>query len=57
MAIDSDGNFVCNGGGVRTLPVWTSNPQALCQASQPAPQPAQDSESSAPGWLKEMFGQ
>ena len=34
MGVDSSGNFIC-GGGVRTLPVWTTNPDALCQQSQP----------------------
>ncbi|WP_409248723.1 bifunctional glycosyl transferase/transpeptidase [Enterobacter hormaechei] len=33
MGVDSSGNFIC-GGGVRTLPVWTTNPDALCQQSQ-----------------------
>ncbi|HBM2773896.1 TPA: bifunctional glycosyl transferase/transpeptidase [Enterobacter hormaechei subsp. xiangfangensis] len=34
MGVDSSGNFIC-GGDVRTLPVWTTNPDALCQQSQP----------------------
>ncbi|HEO9969880.1 TPA: bifunctional glycosyl transferase/transpeptidase [Enterobacter hormaechei subsp. xiangfangensis] len=34
MGVDSSGNFIC-GGGVRTLPVWTTNPDALCQQNQP----------------------
>lgn len=34
MGVDSSGNFIC-GGGVRTLPVWTTNPDALCQQRQP----------------------
>ncbi|WP_370975067.1 bifunctional glycosyl transferase/transpeptidase [Enterobacter roggenkampii] len=34
MGVDSSGNFVC-GGGMRTLPVWTTNPDSLCQQSQP----------------------
>ncbi|MBJ6410353.1 bifunctional glycosyl transferase/transpeptidase [Enterobacter hormaechei] len=34
MGVDSSGNFIC-GGGVRSLPVWTNNPDALCQQSQP----------------------
>jgi penicillin-binding protein 1B len=34
MGVDSSGNFVC-GGGMRTLPVWTANPDSLCQQSQP----------------------
>lgn len=34
MGVDASGNFVC-GGGMRTLPVWTTNPDSLCQQSQP----------------------
>jgi len=34
MGVDGSGNFIC-GGGMRTLPVWTTNPDALCQQSQP----------------------
>ncbi|WP_407321673.1 bifunctional glycosyl transferase/transpeptidase [Dickeya ananatis] len=34
MTVDSSGNFICNGSAGRALPVWTDNPQALCQASQ-----------------------
>ncbi|AIN21492.1 bifunctional glycosyl transferase/transpeptidase [Enterobacter cloacae] len=34
MGVESSGNFIC-GGGVRSLPVWTTNPDALCQQSQP----------------------
>ncbi|PXY62731.1 bifunctional glycosyl transferase/transpeptidase [Enterobacter hormaechei subsp. steigerwaltii] len=34
MGVDASGNFNC-GGGMRTLPVWTTNPDALCQQSQP----------------------
>ncbi|MER2902668.1 bifunctional glycosyl transferase/transpeptidase [Enterobacter roggenkampii] len=34
MGVDSSGNFVC-GGGMRTLPVWTTNPDSLYQQSQP----------------------
>lgn len=30
MGVDDSGNFVC-GGGVRTLPVWTTDPDSLCQ--------------------------
>ncbi|URO00022.1 bifunctional glycosyl transferase/transpeptidase [Leclercia adecarboxylata] len=36
MGVDESGNFVC-GGGMRSVPVWTTNPDSLCQA--PAPQP------------------
>ncbi|CUX96884.1 bifunctional glycosyl transferase/transpeptidase [Candidatus Doolittlea endobia] len=35
IPIDYAGNFVCNGGSeMRTLPVWTDNPQSLCQLTQ-----------------------
>lgn len=36
MNIDSAGNFVCGGGGSswRTLPVWTTDANALCQQQQ-----------------------
>ena len=34
MGVDGSGNFVC-GGGMRTLPVWTTNPDSLCEQSQP----------------------
>ena len=34
MGVDSSGDFVC-GGGMRSLPVWTTNPDSLCQQSQP----------------------
>ena len=34
MGVDGSGNFIC-GGGVRNLPVWTTNPDSLCQQSQP----------------------
>ncbi|MDR7941690.1 bifunctional glycosyl transferase/transpeptidase [Enterobacter soli] len=34
LGVDDSGNFVC-GGGVRSLPVWTTNPDSLCQQSQP----------------------
>ena len=34
MGVDENGNFICGGGGMRMLPVWTTNPDALCQQSQ-----------------------
>ncbi|MEX3021187.1 bifunctional glycosyl transferase/transpeptidase [Kluyvera sp. STS39-E] len=34
MGVDDNGNFICGGGGVRMLPVWTTDPDALCQQSQ-----------------------
>ena len=36
MGVDQSGNFVC-GGGMRSVPVWTSNPDSLCQAPTPEP--------------------
>ncbi len=33
MGVDDAGNFQCAGGATRTLPVWTTNPDALCQQS------------------------
>ncbi|KAF1368277.1 bifunctional glycosyl transferase/transpeptidase [Yokenella regensburgei] len=38
MGVDDNGNFVCGGGGTRMLPVWTTDPDQLCQQSQPQPQ-------------------
>ncbi len=37
MGIDDGGNFQC-GGGFRTIPVWTTNPDSLCQIA-PVEQP------------------
>ncbi|CNJ15312.1 bifunctional glycosyl transferase/transpeptidase [Yersinia rohdei] len=57
MNIDSAGNFVCgDGGGMRSIPVWTENPQGLCQAAQPAEQAKPEGDGVA-GWIKDMFGQ
>ncbi|MEH2922620.1 bifunctional glycosyl transferase/transpeptidase [Samsonia erythrinae] len=60
MTVDPSGNFICNGSSAgRVLPVWTDNPQALCQTSQPqpsAPQEEQEGE-GVPGWIRQMFGQ
>ncbi|HDU8494509.1 bifunctional glycosyl transferase/transpeptidase [Morganella morganii] len=54
MSVNADGNFVCNGVGVtRTLPVWTTDAQALCGQQAPVQQQGEE----APGWLKEMFEQ
>ncbi|HHG8771094.1 TPA: bifunctional glycosyl transferase/transpeptidase [Raoultella planticola] len=33
MGVDSSGNFVCS-GGMRSLPVWTTNPDALCRQGE-----------------------
>ncbi|CCW32688.1 bifunctional glycosyl transferase/transpeptidase [Xenorhabdus nematophila] len=55
MSVNEDGSFNCVGTGIRTLPVWTDDPQSLCQ--QPVQQPIEDNEEEAPGWLREMFSQ
>ena len=34
MGVDDSGYFVCGGGGSRILPVWTTDPDSLCQQSQ-----------------------
>ncbi|MFJ3459479.1 bifunctional glycosyl transferase/transpeptidase [Scandinavium goeteborgense] len=34
MSVDDNGNFICNGAGMRQLPVWTTNPDQLCQQSE-----------------------
>jgi len=33
MGVDSAGNFQCSTVGYRVLPVWTKNPEGLCQQS------------------------
>lgn len=39
MAIDASGNSICGGSdNGRTIPVWTDNPQGLCQSSHMAVQ-------------------
>lgn len=38
MGVDDMGNFVCGGGGSRSLPVWTTSPETLCQQNQVQPQ-------------------
>ncbi|WP_353614971.1 bifunctional glycosyl transferase/transpeptidase [Mangrovibacter phragmitis] len=50
MSVDDMGQFQCNGGGVRTLPVWTTDPSVLCQQSQPMSQqpPAADGQQGQP---------
>ncbi|MCW2477401.1 bifunctional glycosyl transferase/transpeptidase [Candidatus Symbiopectobacterium sp. NZEC151] len=58
MTVDGGGQFICNGSAGRALPVWTENPQALCQSSQQQQQaPAQQNDSGVADWIKEMFGQ
>ncbi|MDC9606819.1 bifunctional glycosyl transferase/transpeptidase [Xenorhabdus griffiniae] len=55
MSVNEDGSFNCEGSGIRVLPVWTDDPQKLCQQS--VQQPIEENEEEAPGWLREMFGQ
>ncbi|WP_426576058.1 bifunctional glycosyl transferase/transpeptidase [Xenorhabdus stockiae] len=55
MSVNEDGSFNCAGNGIRILPIWTDDPQALCQQS--VQQPIEEGQEEAPGWLKEMFGQ
>lgn len=58
MTIDGGGQFICNGSAGRALPVWTENPQALCQSAQQQQQaPSQQNDSGVADWIKEMFGQ
>ncbi|WP_241622522.1 bifunctional glycosyl transferase/transpeptidase [Rosenbergiella australiborealis] len=71
MPIDSAGNFVCNSGSStwRSLPVWTTDPNALCQQQQQQveqqqqqlqqqeQQEQQGSQSNGvAGWIKDMLG-
>lgn len=42
MGVDDNGNFICGGGGMRQLPVWTTDPDQLCQQSQAMQQQQQD---------------
>ena len=50
VPIDSNGQWQCNGGGVRSLPAWTINPQSLCSAS-----PQAVSNQQAPSWVTDML--
>ena len=48
MGIDDAGNFMCAGGSSRTIPVWTTNPDALCQQSQALQQSNNPFDQSTP---------
>ncbi len=56
ISIDYAGNFACGGdSNMRVIPVWTDNPQSLCQASQSIaqqpnaqPQPAESQPAQQP---------
>lgn len=47
MGVDESGNFVC-GGGMRRVPVWTTNPDSLCQQAAPEPSGNPFDQSSQP---------
>jgi len=47
MGVDEGGNFIC-GGGMRRVPVWTSNPDSLCQQAAPEPTGNPFDQSSQP---------
>ena len=69
MGVDSNGNLVCS-GGVRSLPVWTTQPDALCrqgemmqqqqlqqqEANNPFNPKQQEKSDGVAGWIKDMFG-
>ncbi|MFS1539154.1 MAG: bifunctional glycosyl transferase/transpeptidase [Candidatus Phlomobacter fragariae] len=63
MRVNTDGSFNCTGGGYRILPVWTEDPEALCQLGVQSLKPnlnlneQQTNSNDAPAWVKEMFGQ
>nr|WP_318382915.1 bifunctional glycosyl transferase/transpeptidase [uncultured Enterobacter sp.] len=48
MGIDDMGNFMCSGGSMRTVPVWTTSPDTLCQQSQAQQQSNNPFDQSAP---------
>ena len=48
MGVDEMGNFMCAGGSTRTLPVWTTDPDTLCQQSQALQQSNNPFDQSAP---------
>lgn len=63
MQVTADGQLSCsNFGGGRMLPIWTDNPEGLCQASEEQA-PVWDlngnngeQQDDAPDWVKDMFG-
>ncbi|WP_353241991.1 bifunctional glycosyl transferase/transpeptidase [Providencia sp.] len=63
MQVTADGQLSCsNFGGGRMLPIWTDNPESLCQVSEnQAPEwnlngNNDEQKSDAPDWVKDMFG-
>ncbi|WP_272524974.1 bifunctional glycosyl transferase/transpeptidase [Providencia sp. PROV196] len=63
MQVTADGQLSCsNFGGGRMLPIWTDNPEGLCQVSEEQA-PVWDlngnngeQQDDAPDWVKDMFG-
>ncbi|MDF7667202.1 bifunctional glycosyl transferase/transpeptidase [Orbaceae bacterium ESL0727] len=53
MPINSNGQWLCDGGSGRMLPVWTANPQSFCSSNSQA----EPDQQTAPTWVKDMFGQ
>ncbi|WP_159237401.1 bifunctional glycosyl transferase/transpeptidase [Raoultella terrigena] len=47
MGVDGSGNFVCS-GGVRTLPVWTTAPDALCRQGEQMQQQLEQQQQNNP---------
>ncbi|WP_369310248.1 bifunctional glycosyl transferase/transpeptidase [Providencia rettgeri] len=63
MQVTADGQLSCsNFGGGRMLPIWTDNPDSLCQSSEnQAPVwnlngNNDEQQNDAPDWVKDMFG-
>jgi len=52
MSVDEQGYFLCGGGGVRTLPVWTTSPDSLCQQSRPVEPSGNPFDQSTPTQLQ-----
>ncbi|MCO6524137.1 MAG: bifunctional glycosyl transferase/transpeptidase [Candidatus Schmidhempelia sp.] len=51
--ITNNGELLCSGEGVRVLPIWTNNLQAICHD---LPEVLQESQSdNGPHWLKRLF--
>lgn len=64
MRVNADGSFNCEGGGYRILPVWTEDPQSLCQLGVQSltsslnlndKQPIKNNKVTT--WVKDIFSQ
>jgi penicillin-binding protein 1B len=51
--IGNNGELLCSGDGVRTLPIWTNNLQAICHDLPDVPQESPSDKSS--NWLERLF--